>query len=317
MSRERQRYVFGPVPSRRLGRSLGVDLVPMKTCTYNCVYCQIGPAPPAAPERKIYADPAAVVKAVGVRLEQGAAPDVITISGSGEPTLHLELGRVIAGIKGLTDVPVAVLTNGSLLYLPEVRQALLAADIVAPDLDAGSPEAFARINRPHPALDFERVVQGLADFAAEYQGRLLLEVFLVQGINEGSAEVKRIAAIAGRIRNAQVQLNTVTRPAAEPSARSVGKAKLDELARAFHPAAQVIADFRARAPAKAGTKAQAEEVREMLARRPCTLEDMAQGLGLSAREAQRLVEELLARKKVRAYEQGGRLYYAVSERERR
>jgi wyosine [tRNA(Phe)-imidazoG37] synthetase (radical SAM superfamily) len=261
------KYVFGPVPSRRLGRSLGVDLIPYKTCTYDCVYCQIGRTAQTTIERKVYAPAAAVIEQVRERLGRGAAPDVITISVSGEPTLHAGIGEVIAGIKGLTDVPVAVLTNGSLLFLPEVRRALMAADIVAPDLDAATEEVFRSINRPHPSLKLAEVLSGLRLFAGEYRGRLLVEVFVAEGLNADDAEMERIAAAARGLGSAQVQLNTVSRPPAESCARAVGRERMAELARLFEPPAEVIADFRAGREGAAAARGSGGRARWMTSRR--------------------------------------------------
>lgn len=309
-----KKLVFGPVPSRRLGRSLGVDLIPFKTCTLDCVYCQIGKTPATTVKRDVYAPAAEVIEQVSRALERGARPDVITISGSGEPTLHLEIGDIIRGIKSLTETPVAVLTNGTLLFLPEVRQALFNADIVAPDLDAGSAAIMNAINRPHPSLDFGRVVEGLEAFAAGFGGRLLLEVFLVEGINDNLEEVKKTAAIAGRIKSAGVQLNTVSRPTAEPSARGVDPHKMSELARLFDPPAEVIADFKSRRDEAAAAGCSLDEVLEMLARRPCTIEDVASGLGISPGLARKLVSDLLAAKKITEQRQGERPYFTILSR---
>ncbi|HUT53818.1 MAG TPA: radical SAM protein [bacterium] len=316
MGKGQGKYVFGPVPSRRLGRSLGVDLIPYKTCSYDCVYCQIGRSEATTIERKVYAPARAVIEQVRERLNRGAAPDVITISGSGEPTLHAEIGDVIAAIKGMTAAPVAVLTNGSLLFLPEVRRALMDADIVAPDLDAADPETFQSVNRPHPELKLSEIIAGLRSFAREYRGRLLLEVFLAEGLNADAAQVAKLAAIARGLKSGRVQLNTVSRPPAEQCALAVSREKMAELAALFEPPAEVIADFRAgvkSAPAASGSGA---EVLAMLSRRPCTMEDIAAGLSLSRKQARELVDKLIKDKQARIYEQGGRTYYAARGRER-
>ena len=262
-------------------------------------------------ERKVYAPVPEVLAQVKERLDRGDRPDVITISGSGEPTLHREIGQVIAGIKGLSAVPVAVLTNGSLLFRPEVRAALRSADIVKPDLDAGSAELFERINRPHPDLNFTGIVEGLEAFADEFQGRLLLEVFLLGGLNDQEGAVNKIAALARRLKGARVQLNTVTRPAAEEFARRVPRERLLELARLFDPAAEVIADFKGESKTGAAGRASREEVLEMLARRPCTTQDIASGLGLNIVEAAKIVEELLAEWRIGRLVEGGQSYYHV------
>ena len=170
-------YVFGPVPSRRLGRSLGVDLVPLKTCSYDCIYCQLGRTTCKTIERKEWVPLDAVLNELEGKLS--TRPDYITLSGSGEPTLYSRLDEVIERIKSITDIPVAVLTNGSLLWQEDVQQQLAAADLVMPSLDAGDPATFHLVNRPHEALTFEKMLSGLIAFRQHFHGRYWLEVLLL------------------------------------------------------------------------------------------------------------------------------------------
>ncbi len=311
MNQAQKRYVFGPVPSRRLGRSLGVDLVPYKTCTYDCVYCQIGRTTDKRVERGSWAPKDLVIEQIKTGCGGPAPPDVITFAGSGEPTLSLDLGDIIRSVKSFTDVPVTVLTNGSLLHLPEVREELMAADVVVPNLDAGSDEVFRAINRPHPGVVFESMVQGLIEFGKTYQGKLLLEVFMVGGVNDGEAEMRRISDLAGKIEGAVVQLNTVTRPPAEESARKTPRDLLDGFARTFSPPAEVIADYHEKGQGGKGSAAREEDVLETVSRRPCTLEDVASGLGVHRNEAVKYLEKLMAKGKIETQRTDGRLYYAL------
>ena len=184
------KYVFGPVPSRRLGRSLGVDLVPFKTCTYNCVYCQLGRTTCQTATRKEYVPLGEVADEVRRRLETEPAPDYVTLSGSGEPTLHSRIGEVIAALKGMTRTPVAVLTNGSLLHEPDVQEALSQADVVLPSLDAGDPWVFDYVNRPHPDIAFEAMAGGLVKFRERFRTTMWLEVFLLDGVTSVEPEVR-------------------------------------------------------------------------------------------------------------------------------
>ena len=174
-------HLFGPVPSRRLGRSLGVDLVPRKTCPYDCIYCEVGPTTQKTITRLDYqADE--IMAELAAYLHQGPPPlDYITLAGSGEPTLNLGLGRIIRRLKALTGTPVAVLTNGALLYLPEVRDELKLADLVLPSLDAAREESFRAINRPLPDYPLSRLIEGLEAFRREYAGQIWLEILLLQG----------------------------------------------------------------------------------------------------------------------------------------
>jgi wyosine [tRNA(Phe)-imidazoG37] synthetase (radical SAM superfamily) len=178
------KYVYGPVPSRRLGRSLGVDLVPFKTCTYDCIYCQLGRTTDQTTRRIEYVETDQVLAEVKAKLEIAPPPDYVSLAGSGEPTLHARIKEVIGGIKRLTRTPVAVLTNGSLLWDVNVQQALMAADLVMPSLDAGDEAMFQRVNRPHREIAFATMVEGLAAFTARFPGWVWLEVLAKNGAVE-------------------------------------------------------------------------------------------------------------------------------------
>ena len=183
MSTRTSRHVYGPVPSRRLGRSLGVDLVPFKTCSYDCIYCQLGRTTNKTTERKEYVPVDDVLEELAEKLRSEPGPDYVGLAGSGEPTLHARIGDLIAGIKRLTSVPVAVLTNGSMLWRSDVRAGIAEADLVMPSLDAGTPRRFERVNRPHRDISFEKMVDGLVTFCAVFRGKVWLEVFVLAGIN--------------------------------------------------------------------------------------------------------------------------------------
>jgi len=303
-------YVFGPVPSRRLGRSLGVDLVPFKTCTFDCIYCQLGRTTCKTTRRSEWVPLEAVLRDVEANLDK--APDFITLSGSGEPTLYSRLKELIGGIKERTAIPVAVLTNGSLLWMPEVRAGLLAADLVAPSLDAGDERLFRHVNRPHNDIAFDRLVEGLLGFREEYAGKYWLEVFLLGGITAIPAEVEKIARIVRRIDPDRVQINTVARPPAEEYAFAVNRAELQELAAALGNRAEVIADYPP-SHLRADFAGRGEDILALLRRRPCTLDDIAEGLGLHRNEVVKYVNALVADGVLKERFRGGMLYYAVSE----
>lgn len=312
MSGREFKHVFGPVPSRRLGRSLGVDVVPHKTCSYDCLYCQIGLTTAHGLQRREFVPLEEVLSEVKDRLEAGAAPDYVTVSGSGEPTLYSRLGELIAGLKKL-GAPVAVLTNGSLLWHEEVAEAVAMADLVCPSLDAGTAEVWRRVNRPPEGLDYGMMVEGLVAFRHRFGGKLWLEVLLLAGLSDNDAEVKAIAAHAARIRPDRVQINTVVRPPAESDARPVAREELERFAGLFEPPAEVIADY-SKMPEAGGSAARAADVLEMLGRRPCTAEDVAAGLKLSPIETGKLIADLLGRAEIVAAESGGRTYYEPAAR---
>jgi wyosine [tRNA(Phe)-imidazoG37] synthetase (radical SAM superfamily) len=282
-------YVFGPVPSRRLGRSLGVDLVPFKTCTYDCIYCQLGRTTCHTVERKDWVPLAEVLEQLKGRLD--TRPDYITLSGSGEPTLFTPLDRVIDGIRAVTDIPIAVLTNGSLLGHSAVQRELQGADLVIPSLDAGNETTFRLVNRPHDTLSFEHMLAGLVSFRRRFRGQYWLEVLLVDPYTTSERELADIRHCVELIRPDRVQLNTVTRPPAEGYARPVSAARLAEIADTFQPAAKVIAEHQA-GGAVSLPPCGREEVLDLLRRRPCTATDVADGLGMHPAEVVKLLEAL-------------------------
>jgi len=302
-------YLFGPVPSRRLGRSLGVDLVPMKTCSYDCIYCQLGRTTNKTVQTKPWVPIDEVIRQLKDRLS--SRPDYITLSGSGEPTLHSRLDEIIGRIKQLTNIPVAVLTNGSLLARRHVCRQLLGADLVIPSLDAGSESAFRRVNRPHEDISFPEMLEGLIGFRRHFSGEYWLEIMLLAGITDSETEVKRLARWVDQIRPDRVQLNTATRPPAESCARAVSPQRMAELAERFEPAGEVIAPFHAES-LDAASQASRQGVLELLRRRPCTLSDIAGGLPMHPNEVIKYIEELAGEELIRKTEAGGRVYYEAA-----
>jgi wyosine [tRNA(Phe)-imidazoG37] synthetase (radical SAM superfamily) len=310
MSALRRRCVYGPVPSRRLGRSLGIDLVPYKTCSYDCVYCQLGRTTNKTIKLAEYVSLDGVYEELAEKLRLDPDPDFITLAGSGEPTLHAGIGDLIAGIKRMTSIPVAVLTNGSLLWMPEVRASLAAADLIVPSLDAANQQSFERVNRPHPDIPFEKMAEGLGAFADGFRGKIWLEVFVLSGITDLRDEIGGIAFIANRLRPSRVQLNTATRPPVEDYALPAPAERLEELRGLFHVPCEVIAEYRAAKPtlAAAGRNAR-DEIAALLNRRPCTVEGIAAGLGLHPNEVIKHLNALTAVGAVHTERRGGDVYY--------
>lgn len=236
------KYVFGPIPSRRLGQSLGVDPIPFKTCNWNCVYCQLGRTSPLVNERLDYFPPGEIVAEVETALKahDPGAIDWITFVGSGEPTLHASLGAMIRELKTRTHVPIAVITNGSLLHLPEVREELLTADVVLPTVDAGTEILYRQINRPVPELDFPRFIEGIARFREQYRGRLWIEVMLVQGLNDSENALQDLATVLRRLQPDEVHLNSPTRPPCEPWVKPVDEPSLVRAQRILGEVARIV-----------------------------------------------------------------------------
>jgi len=239
------KYVFGPVPSRRLGQSLGIDPIPLKTCNWNCVYCQLGRSKPMTNERKVFFPPDDILAEVeeALNAHRPGEIDWVTFVGSGETTLHARIGELIRGVRALTTLPVAVITNGALLYQPKMRAELAAADAVLPSFDAGNPELYRRINRPYPGLTYERLLEGLIAFRKEYHGRLWVEVMLIRDLNDDGPALKEIAAALKRIRPDEVHIIRPTRPPVEPWVQPPDEegllrahAILGDVAKIIHPA---------------------------------------------------------------------------------
>ncbi|MCK4341837.1 MAG: radical SAM protein [Phycisphaerae bacterium] len=306
-------HVFGPVPSRRLGRSLGIDLVPFKTCSYDCIYCQLGRTTNKTIERKEYVPLDEVLEELECRLAAGPEADYVTLSGSGEPTLYSRLAPLIAGIKERTDRPVAVLTNGSLLWDRDVQEALLEADLVIPSLDAGDEATFQWVNRPHAAILFDRMVTGIEEFRQRFSKPLWLEVFLLKGLNAAGIQQERIARWLDRIMPDRVQLNTVTRPPCEAFARPVPLDELTQAARLFGDRAEVIAEYQTVHHGEY-YQARREDILNLLMRRPCTLNDLATGLGLHSNEVVKYLDELLREHVLVCEGSGAGAFYRFAKR---
>ncbi|MGD9874209.1 MAG: radical SAM protein [Kiritimatiellia bacterium] len=303
------RYIFGPVPSRRFGRSLGVDLTPLKTCTLDCIFCQLGHTSNKTIERREYV-PVREVQQELIRWEkEGSEADFITLSGSGEPTLHSGFGEILKFIKDKMPAPAVVLTNGTLLWLPEVRKAAAEADIAKLSLSVWDAASFQRINQPHEAITFERYVTGLQSFRAEYSGKIWLEVFLIDGMNSAREQVEKIARIAGTLGADEIHLNTAVRPPADSTVHPVPEDQMADLAELFRPAASIIAGFPKRCAAN--IKANEETILNMLRRRPCTARQIADAFGMHVNEVSKYAGDLLRSQKIRFQYRDGEIYFAA------
>ena len=293
-----KKVIFGPVASRRLGRSLGVDLVPYKHCTYDCIYCQLGSTTVHSLKRGVFVDSRETLKQVEEFLsdrERVRSLDVITLAGSGEPTLAENFGQVIRWIKDLTPIPVVVLTNGSLMDLKEVRDDLMAADVVIPSVDAVTQEVFEKINRPVPGINLDAILEGLRRFSSVYRGKLLLEVMVIAGINDSETCMKKIAAYVAGLNPDQVQLNCSVRPVTNPGALSPPMEKMEQLAGLFPASVKVnlVGTGTSLEPGKMDIGLPVEElILAHLTRRPGTPGDVAAGIEAPLGEVQEMLERL-------------------------
>jgi wyosine [tRNA(Phe)-imidazoG37] synthetase (radical SAM superfamily) len=305
------RFVYGPVPSRRLGFSLGVDILPFKTCTLDCIYCQLGRTPRTTVRRRSWFPTEAVLAQVRKALRSGQRIDAVTFSGSGEPTLNRDLGRLIRAIKTMTRIPVVVLTNGTLLGRKDVRDDLAAADIVVPSLDAATAALFRKVNRPHASLRAAKVLDGLVAFREAFPGKIWLEIMLVKGVNDSPAHLRALKRAADRIRPDRIHLNTVVRPPAEARAKPLGPSELAKVRRLFGPRAEVVAAFHKKGQVAAPVGLE-EDVLATVGRRPVTVDDIAASLGRHRDEVLKTLARLLHRKRVRAAVHGGRTFYTAA-----
>ena len=218
-------YVFGPVPSRRLGLSLGVDLIPPKTCTFDCLYCQVGRTTSKTLEMKPFVPVRDVVEEIEKKVAK-TVPDAITLAGSGEPTLHSEIDQVIASIKKMTEIPVVLLTNGALFWKEEVRQRTLNSDIIMPTLSSAFETTFRKIHRPYSGLSLDKIIDGLKHLRQDYEGQIFLEVVLLARFNDMEKELEGLKTVIDDINHEKIQLNIVVRPPSDKRAMSVDRKRL-------------------------------------------------------------------------------------------
>ncbi|HTP13564.1 MAG TPA: radical SAM protein [Bacteroidota bacterium] len=273
-------YVFGPVPSRRLGLSLGVDIIPKKVCTLDCVYCEVGTTDKRALRRREYFPADAIIAEVEQALAAHSALDYISFSGSGEPTLNAKLGEMIRAVKQMTSIPVAVITNGTLLSFEDVRYDLVAADVVLPSLDAASQDVFEKIDRPHPQLRIDQIIEGLRVFRSEYKGQVWLEIMFAKGYNDHEGEVLKLKEAVASIRPDKVQLNTVIRPPSVTGVEPVSLGRLKEIQALVGGQCEIIGSFE-KSEKKERGNCNAAEILSLLERRAMTLEGLADSQGVS------------------------------------
>ncbi len=280
--------------------SLGVDLVPRKVCSLDCVYCEVGKTTRLTLDRREYVPLKKVLEELTDYFSRHPDPDYITFSGSGEPTLNTCIGEVLAFLKKKRPrVPVAVLTNGTLLNDPEVRNSLLAADVVLPSLDAATREVFEKINRPHAGLTLEGHLAGLSAFRSVFKGRLRLEVFILPGYNDHEAELSAIKAAIREIGPDTVQLNTLDRPGALPDLKSAAPEDLQKIARFLDPeSVEIIAASVNRKEIRSYRTDTADAILETISRRPCTQDDLSIILGMHVSEINKYLDVMAADGKI-------------------
>ncbi|HQO23304.1 MAG TPA: radical SAM protein [Spirochaetota bacterium] len=303
--------IFGPVPSRRLGMSLGVDLVPSKVCSLDCVYCEVGKTTKLTLERREYVKRDIIIEELTHYFENSSDPDYITFSGSGEPTLNVFIGEILKFIKrNKPEIPVAVLTNGTLLFDADVRSEILDADIVLPSLDAATEKCFKKINCPASDLDFHKYIEGLISFRKEYRGKIYLEVFILPGYNDIESELSEIRKTILKIEPDLVQLNTLDRPGTVSNLRAASGEELGRIIDYLGLSnVEIIAASSERKNVQSYRTDKESVILETIERRPCTLDDLIRLLGLHANEVNKYLSVLEADHKIEAVKQERGIFY--------
>jgi len=307
------RFIYGPVLSRRLGLSLGIDILPPKTCNLDCIYCQLGRTQKRVEVRHPYFRFEDIMRAIRKALERTGRIDYLTFSGSGEPTLNAHLGALIREIKKITPKPVAVLTNSLLLQEKEVRQELRAADLVVPSLDAAEQSIFIQINRPSPSVYINQVMEGLIHFREEFGGKIWLEIMLVKEVNDYPDHLEKLKEAAVRIRPDKIQLNTVVRPPAESWVQPLEKEEIIEAAKIFGPKAEIITETIRRVD-KGNKEDLKIKILSILKRRPASLEELVTILGEEPASVSEVLDRLLAEQKIKSRQHYHRLQYEYGEK---
>lgn len=306
------RYLYGPVPSRRLGLSLGIDVLPRKACSYDCIYCQLGRTTNNTVKRDVYLPIEPILREIEAFLDSMKSPvDYVTFSGSGEPTLHSQIGSIIREIKKRTSTPVAVITNGSLLFRDDVQGDLGEADLVIPSLDAVSKTVYETINRPEDSLEIGRVIEGIAEFREQFRGQVWIEILYCRGVNDDLSEIARMREVIEEINPDRIQLNTVYRPPVEDFAHPLTDQRLAEIKEIFGTKASIITPYRGNK--SMGGEAEVEShIIDALKRRPLTAEDMADILGLHPQEVIKHLKTLIDNEKVRHRLHGHKIFYEIA-----
>ncbi len=305
------KYLFGPVNSRRLGLSLGVDLVGRKTCSLDCVYCESGPTTRLTAEAAGYLPAQDVIDELDAYLSERPRLDVITFSGAGEPLLNSGIGDVIEFLKNTyPEYKICVLTNGTLLKLPEVRARIMRADIVIPSLDAASENVFRKMLRPHPDISASGTIEGIKAFSSEFRGTLIVEVFILPGYNDSASELSAIRDACISINPHSVQLNSLDRPGSVEGLLKADGERLASIAEMFGPLRVDIPPLKNTTDGSIKPASDAgSEVMKSIARRPATAADVASMSGLTEEQAEMVLERLCEEGKAERAEMESGVFY--------
>ncbi|MBM7622794.1 radical SAM protein [Sporohalobacter salinus] len=308
-------HVFGPVPSRRLGVSLGIDLLSNKICTFDCVYCECGVTTELTSERKEYISTKEVIKELDHFLQTEPELDYITFSGSGEPTLHNKIGKIVSFLKNnYPDYKLALLTNGSFFAEQGLLDEISEIDLIVPSLDAVSEDTFEEINRPCTALSIDDIINGLINLSKNYEGEIWLEIFILSGVNDTKKEIEAFKEVIERVNPQRVQLNTLDRPGAEDWIESVVEERLKQIAADLGDKVEIIASFKPRKEIKSFNQELKNEIIDLLKKRPCTNQDLAEILSIHANEVSKYIQTLLDDEIIEKQDGKRGIFYIVKEK---
>jgi len=307
------KHLFGPVPSRRLGMSLGIDLIPKKVCSLNCVYCEVGKTTKLTTDRLEYVKYDNVINELQQFMSSNPKIDYFTFSGSGEPTLNSRIGDVLKFIKHkYPEVKTAVLTNGTLFFDKKLREELLEADVILPSLDAASQSVFEKIDRPNKKLNIKTYIQGLIDLRKEYNGEIWLEVLLLKGYNDSEEELRLLKDAIMQIQPDSVQLNTLDRPGTVQGLMPLTKEDLLQIVNEWHlPNVEIIASPPERSSIESYSGDIEDAILKTIERRPCTLTDLHNFLGIHINEINKYLGGLEANDKIKAVDLERGIFYEL------
>jgi wyosine [tRNA(Phe)-imidazoG37] synthetase (radical SAM superfamily) len=307
------KYLFGPVPSRRLGISLGVDLVPHKVCSLNCVYCEVGKTTNLTIERREYVPIEGVIEELNNYLSQNPELDFITFSGQGEPTLNSGLEKVINFIKSnYPRYKVALITNGTLFWDKNVRNEVQKADVLLPSLDAVNKMTFLKLNRPNKNLQIDQIIEGLIRLRKEFKGKIYLEIFFVPGLNDTESELNLLKSTIQKIKPDIIQLNTLDRPGTENWVKPLPRERLEQIVKFFQPLpVEIISNPKARKQIQSFNQNISDQILETIKRRPVTDKDLSHILNLHLNELNKYLSELIDDDKIESIKLDRGLFFKI------
>lgn len=310
------KYLFGPIPSRRLGMSLGVDLVPKKVCSINCVYCEVGRTTNLTLDRKEYVKIQTLKDELIHYFGNNPDPDYITLTGSGEPTLNSRIDDLIQFLKQTKPtIPIAILTSGTLLYDKEVRDDIKDVDLILPSLDAATDYVFKKINRPKSDLTIEKYIQGLIELRKEFKGTIWLEVFILPGYNDTPEELNELKKVIEKIKPEAIQLNTLDRPGAMPNLRGASRQELQRIKELWAMDNVIII---AKSPERKNIPSYQNDIEttilNTISRRPCTIDDLTEVLGLKGHEIYKYLDVLEVDQRIETEKLDRGVFYQMKDK---